>query len=83
MIQNNNLDKEHETTVDYSNFLFFLTDLFLSFIKERVMPLLTDWTIQEWSLTQVHVQKELKSLVGRGSRIRGRGGGWFPNGGMT
>ena len=39
-------------------FLFF-TDLFLSFIKERVMPLLTDWTIQEWSLTQVHVQKEL------------------------
>ena len=46
------------------------------------MPLLTDWTIQEWSLTQVHVQKELKSLVGRGSRIRGRGG-WFPNGGMT
>ena len=39
-------------------FLFF-TDLFLPFIKERVMPLLTDWTIQEWSLTQVHVQKEL------------------------
>ena len=30
------------------------------------MPLLTDWTIQEWSLTQVHVQKELKSLVVRG-----------------
>ena len=56
-------------------FLFFLTDLFLPFIKERVMPLLTDWTIQEWSLTQVHVQKELKSLVGRGSRIRGGGGG--------
>ena len=23
------------------------------------MPLLTDWNIQEWSLTQVHVQKEL------------------------
>ena len=23
------------------------------------MPLLTDWTIQEWSLTQIHVQKEL------------------------
>ena len=23
------------------------------------MSLLTDWTIQEWSLTQVHVQKEL------------------------
>lgn len=66
MIQNNNLDKEHETTVDYSNFSFFFTDLFLPFIKERVMPLLTDWTIQEWSLTQVHVQKELKSLVGRG-----------------
>ena len=39
------------------------------------MPLLTDWTIQEWSLTQVHVQKELKSLVGRGGgRIRGGGG---------
>ena len=52
MIQNNNLDKEHETTVDYSNFSFFFTDLFLPFIKERVMPLLTDWTIQEWSLTQ-------------------------------
>ena len=47
------------------------------------MPLLTDWTIREWSLTQVHVQKELKSLVGRGSRIRGGEGGWFPNGGMT
>ena len=49
------------------------------------MPLLTDWTIREWSLTQVHVQKELKSLVGRGSRIRGGGGWgeWFPNGGMT
>ena len=66
MIQNNKLDKEHETTVDYSNFSFFLPDLFLPFIKERVMPLLTDWTIQEWSLTQVHVQKELESLVGRG-----------------
>lgn len=59
MIQNNNLDKEHETSVDYSNFSFFFTDLFLPFIKERVMPLLTDWTIQEWSLTHVHVQKEL------------------------
>ena len=23
------------------------------------MRLLTDWNIQEWSLTQVHVQKEL------------------------
>ena len=42
------------------------------------MPLLTDWTIQEWSLTQVHVQKELKSL-GRGGGL----GGWFLNGGMT
>ena len=61
-------------------FLFF-TDLFLPFIKERVVALLTDWTIQEWSLTQVHVQKELKSLVGR--RGVGLGGGWFPNGGMT
>ena len=30
------------------------------------MPLLTDWTIQEWNLTQVHVQKELKSLAGGG-----------------
>ena len=70
MIQNNNLDKEHETTVDYSNFSFSLR-MFSPFIKERVMPLLTDWTIQEWSLTQVHVQKELKSLVGRGGRIRG------------
>lgn len=39
------------------------------------MPLLTDWTIQEWSLTQVH---ELKSL-GRGGGL----GGWFLNGGMT
>ena len=73
MIQNNNLDKEHETTVDYSNFSFFFTDLFLPFIKERVVPLLTDWTIQEWSLTQVHVQKELKSLVGGGGGV-GLGG---------
>ena len=72
MIQNNNLDKDHETTVDYNNFsFFFFTDLFLSFIKERVMPLLTDWTIQEWSLTQVHVQKELKSLVVRGVCLGG------------
>ena len=55
----------HETIVDYSKFFFF-TDLFLPFTKERVMPLLTDWTIQEWSLTQVHVQKELKSLAGGG-----------------
>ena len=46
-------------------FLFF-TDLFLPFIKERVMPLLTDWTIQEWSLTQVHVQKELGGGGGGG-----------------
>ena len=72
MIQNNNLDKEHETSVDYSNFSFFFTDLFLPFIKERVMPLLTDWTIQEWSLTQVHVQKELWG-GGGGCRIRGAG----------
>ena len=35
------------------------------------MPLLTDWTIQEWSLTQVHVQKELGG--GGGGRIRGAG----------
>lgn len=34
------------------------------------MPLLTDWNIQEWSLTQVHVQKE---LGGGGGRIRGAG----------
>ena len=54
-------------------FLFF-TDLFSPFIKERVLPLLTDWTIQEWSLTQVHVQKELKSLVGRGVGLGGVGG---------
>ena len=52
-------------------FLFF-TDLFLPFIKERVMPLLTDWTIQEWSLTQVHVQKEL-----------GGGGGGVGLGGLV
>ena len=73
MIQNNNLDKEHETTVDYSNFSLFLTDLFLPFIKERVMPPLTDWTIQEWSLTQVHVQKELGGGGGGGGGV-GLGG---------
>ena len=37
------------------------------------MPLLTDWTIQEWSLTQVHVQKELGGWGGGGCGIRGDG----------
>ena len=31
MIQNNNLDKEHETTVDYSNFSLFFDGFVFTF----------------------------------------------------